>query len=160
MTHLDGTRKITGTVAYVPQSAWILNHTVRGNILYGVDYDRNKYDKVSFFRTHFFSRKFELWLSNFNLRYYEPVNSRKTFSLYQDVTLPSLGRMWDIQMVFRWCVRRTQQGLKKSTLSPVFSRRFSNQTFWWNKKKLVLRRYDVWPVRVRAIHDSFIIHFL
>ncbi|EPB74675.1 ABC transporter transmembrane region [Ancylostoma ceylanicum] len=46
MTHLDGTRKIGGTIAYVPQSAWILNHTVRGNILYGMDYERNKYDKV------------------------------------------------------------------------------------------------------------------
>ncbi|PIO70932.1 ABC transporter, ATP-binding protein [Teladorsagia circumcincta] len=46
MTQLDGLRKVYGTIAYVPQTAWILNHTVRGNILYGMDYDRNKYDKV------------------------------------------------------------------------------------------------------------------
>ncbi|VDO86601.1 unnamed protein product [Heligmosomoides polygyrus] len=46
MTHLDGIRKVSGTIAYVPQTAWILNQTIRGNILYGLDYDRNKYDKV------------------------------------------------------------------------------------------------------------------
>ncbi|KAK6049539.1 ABC transporter, ATP-binding protein, partial [Cooperia oncophora] len=46
MTQLDGVKKISGTIAYVPQTAWILNHTVRSNILYGLDYDRNKYDKV------------------------------------------------------------------------------------------------------------------
>ncbi|XGW03809.1 hypothetical protein V3C99_015173, partial [Haemonchus contortus] len=46
MTQLDGTRKVCGTVAYVPQTAWILNQTVRANILYGMDYDRNKYDRI------------------------------------------------------------------------------------------------------------------
>ncbi|CAJ0589993.1 unnamed protein product [Cylicocyclus nassatus] len=46
MTQLDGLRKVGGTVAYVPQSAWILNQTVRANILYGLDYERNRYDKV------------------------------------------------------------------------------------------------------------------
>ncbi|KAK5971823.1 hypothetical protein GCK32_002081 [Trichostrongylus colubriformis] len=46
MTQLDGVRKIAGTIAYVPQTAWILNQTVRNNILYGMDYDSKKYDKV------------------------------------------------------------------------------------------------------------------
>ncbi|VDN24064.1 unnamed protein product [Cylicostephanus goldi] len=46
MTQLDGLRKVGGTVAYVSQSAWILNQTVRANILYGLDYERNRYDKV------------------------------------------------------------------------------------------------------------------
>ncbi|VDO71908.1 unnamed protein product [Haemonchus placei] len=50
MTQLDGTRKICGTIAYVPQTAWILNQTVRANILYGMDYDRNKYDRVWFIK--------------------------------------------------------------------------------------------------------------
>ncbi|KAK6010154.1 hypothetical protein OSTOST_24844, partial [Ostertagia ostertagi] len=45
MTQLDGVRKVCGSVAYVPQTPWILNHTMRGNILYGMDYDRNRYDK-------------------------------------------------------------------------------------------------------------------
>lgn len=40
--------KITlqGSVAYVAQSAWILNQTVRDNILFGHDYDEARYKKV------------------------------------------------------------------------------------------------------------------
>ncbi|KJH47400.1 ABC transporter, ATP-binding protein [Dictyocaulus viviparus] len=46
MTLLDGSRNVCGTVSYLSQTAWILNQTVRANILYGLDYDRNRYDKI------------------------------------------------------------------------------------------------------------------
>lgn len=35
-----------GTVAYVSQQAWIQNATVRENIIFGKQYDKNKYNKV------------------------------------------------------------------------------------------------------------------
>ena len=37
---------LNGKVAYVAQSAWILNKTVRENILFGMPFDQAKYDKV------------------------------------------------------------------------------------------------------------------
>lgn len=37
---------LKGTVAYVPQQAWILNTTLRENILFGSDYDAQRYNKV------------------------------------------------------------------------------------------------------------------
>ena len=37
---------LNGKVAYVAQSAWILNKTVRENILFGLPFDQDKYDKV------------------------------------------------------------------------------------------------------------------
>ena len=37
---------LNGKVAYVAQMAWILNKTVRDNILFGLPYDENKYNKV------------------------------------------------------------------------------------------------------------------
>ena len=40
-----GHLKLSGHVAYVAQSAWILNSTVRDNILFGVPYDAKKYQK-------------------------------------------------------------------------------------------------------------------
>ncbi|KAE9413191.1 hypothetical protein Angca_005361, partial [Angiostrongylus cantonensis] len=46
MNLLEGYRKVNGTIAYVSQISWILNHTVRANILYGLEYNRNKYDKI------------------------------------------------------------------------------------------------------------------
>ena len=33
-------------MAYVPQQAWIQNDTVKGNILFGREQGRDKYDKV------------------------------------------------------------------------------------------------------------------
>jgi len=36
----------SGSVAYVAQSAWILNKTVRDNILFGLPYDKERYDAV------------------------------------------------------------------------------------------------------------------
>jgi ATP-binding cassette subfamily C (CFTR/MRP) protein 1 len=38
--------KLTGKVAYVAQSAWIMNRTVRDNILFGLPYDKARYSKV------------------------------------------------------------------------------------------------------------------
>ena len=35
-----------GSVAYVAQTAWILNKTVRDNILFGLPYDKERYNKV------------------------------------------------------------------------------------------------------------------
>lgn len=37
---------LNGKVAYVAQSAWILNKTVRENILFGLPFDQERYDKV------------------------------------------------------------------------------------------------------------------
>ncbi|KNE60280.1 hypothetical protein, variant [Allomyces macrogynus ATCC 38327] len=37
---------VNGRVAYVPQSAWIMNGTVRDNILFGGDLDKDKYRAV------------------------------------------------------------------------------------------------------------------
>ena len=38
--------KINGSVAYVPQKAWILNDTVRNNIVFKRQFDQEKYNKV------------------------------------------------------------------------------------------------------------------
>ena len=46
MIKLSGTLKRRGTIAYVPQSAWIVNATVRNNILMNIPYDRKKYERV------------------------------------------------------------------------------------------------------------------
>lgn len=35
-----------GSIAYVPQQAWIQNATLRDNILFGKEYDADKYKKV------------------------------------------------------------------------------------------------------------------
>ncbi|CUM68582.1 uncharacterized protein PRCAT00006309001 [Priceomyces carsonii] len=43
---LEGQVKLKGKVAYVPQSPWIMNGTVRENILFGHKYDPNFYDLV------------------------------------------------------------------------------------------------------------------
>ncbi|KAI8125134.1 Multidrug resistance-associated protein 1 [Lucilia cuprina] len=38
--------KISGSIAYVPQQAWIQNATLRENILFGKEYDRKRYNRV------------------------------------------------------------------------------------------------------------------
>ena len=35
-----------GTIAYVPQQAWIQNATLRNNILFGKNYRSSKYDSI------------------------------------------------------------------------------------------------------------------
>ena len=38
--------KIRGTIAYVPQTPFIMNATLRDNILFGQPYDENRYQRV------------------------------------------------------------------------------------------------------------------
>lgn len=64
MIHLKGTAAIRGTVAYIPQTvnkrhdfffhnyiflykqAWLINATLRDNILFGLPYDESRYNTV------------------------------------------------------------------------------------------------------------------
>ncbi|KAK3094622.1 hypothetical protein FSP39_004144, partial [Pinctada imbricata] len=43
---LSGEVNVKGSVAYVPQEAWIQNLTVKDNILFGEKYSKRKYEKV------------------------------------------------------------------------------------------------------------------
>ena len=46
---LNGPNKkiiINGSIAYIPQKPWILNDTMRNNILFNTPYDKQKYDKI------------------------------------------------------------------------------------------------------------------
>jgi len=42
----DGKVSLNGSVAYASQSPWIMNVTLRDNILFGLPYDKEKYDRV------------------------------------------------------------------------------------------------------------------
>ena len=42
----DGDRSIHGKVGYASQQAWIFNGTVKENILFGQDFDKDRYLKV------------------------------------------------------------------------------------------------------------------
>ncbi|KAI4894928.1 hypothetical protein NFI96_014952, partial [Prochilodus magdalenae] len=46
MTLLEGTVAVNGDFAYVAQQAWILNATLRDNILFGKDYEEERYQAV------------------------------------------------------------------------------------------------------------------
>ncbi|XP_040284416.1 multidrug resistance-associated protein 5 isoform X2 [Bufo bufo] len=46
MTLLEGSIAVNGSFAYVAQQAWILNATLRDNILFGNDYDEERYNTV------------------------------------------------------------------------------------------------------------------
>ncbi|XP_017473670.1 PREDICTED: multidrug resistance-associated protein 1 isoform X3 [Rhagoletis zephyria] len=46
MDKLSGRVNTVGSIAYVPQQAWIQNATVRDNILFGLEYDRKRYNRV------------------------------------------------------------------------------------------------------------------
>lgn len=46
MIKIDGTVTINGNIAYVPQNAWIMNATLRENILFGKDFEQVWYDEV------------------------------------------------------------------------------------------------------------------
>lgn len=46
MYKLEGTVRTYGSIAYVPQQAWIINATVRENILLGKPFDQEKYDRI------------------------------------------------------------------------------------------------------------------
>ncbi|KAF9201818.1 Multidrug resistance-associated protein 1 [Haplosporangium sp. Z 27] len=46
MYKIHGKVQISGRVAYVPQQAWIINKTLKDNILFGKDYDEARYKRV------------------------------------------------------------------------------------------------------------------
>lgn len=46
MTLTEGKIKVNGSTAYVSQQAWLLSDTIRNNILFGSDYDKERYRKV------------------------------------------------------------------------------------------------------------------
>ncbi|XP_040171084.1 multidrug resistance-associated protein 1-like isoform X2 [Anopheles arabiensis] len=46
MEKMKGSVNTDGSIAYVPQQAWIQNATLRDNILFGRPFDQAKYDKV------------------------------------------------------------------------------------------------------------------
>ncbi|KAF9429465.1 Canalicular multispecific organic anion transporter 2 [Entomortierella beljakovae] len=46
MYKIHGRVQVSGKIAYVPQQAWIINKTLRENILFGNEYDEEKYNRV------------------------------------------------------------------------------------------------------------------
>ncbi|CAF4884216.1 unnamed protein product, partial [Rotaria sp. Silwood1] len=46
MNKVHGCVSINGNIAYVPQTAWIMNTTLRENILFGRDFDINLYNQI------------------------------------------------------------------------------------------------------------------
>ncbi|UJR38757.1 hypothetical protein I4U23_031422 [Adineta vaga] len=46
MTKVNGRVTISGNLAYVPQTAWIMNTTLKKNILFGRDFDQKRYDRI------------------------------------------------------------------------------------------------------------------
>lgn len=46
MEKISGTVNTVGSIAYVPQQAWIQNATLRDNILFGRPYNRSRYNRV------------------------------------------------------------------------------------------------------------------
>ena len=46
MIHVDGSVAVDGSFAYVPQQACILNMTLRENILFGLEFDEDRYVDV------------------------------------------------------------------------------------------------------------------
>ncbi|KAL5281110.1 ABCC2.2 family protein [Megaselia abdita] len=46
MDKLNGSVNTVGTIAYVPQQAWLRNCTLRENILFGKPYDKKKYESI------------------------------------------------------------------------------------------------------------------
>jgi ABC-type transport system involved in cytochrome bd biosynthesis fused ATPase/permease subunit len=46
MNKVHGNVSISGNIAYVPQTAWIMNTTLKENILFGGSFDKKLYDQV------------------------------------------------------------------------------------------------------------------
>ena len=42
----NGTIEKNGVMAYIPQNAFLINATLRENIIFGNEYDREKYQKI------------------------------------------------------------------------------------------------------------------
>jgi ATP-binding cassette subfamily C (CFTR/MRP) protein 5 len=47
MNLVSGKIGVSGSLAYVSQQAWIMNATVKDNILFGQLYDETRYDSMS-----------------------------------------------------------------------------------------------------------------
>ena len=48
MIRVHGEANIKGKIAYVPQQAWMQNATLKNNILFGRNYQRELYEKVKY----------------------------------------------------------------------------------------------------------------
>ncbi|KAF9905090.1 hypothetical protein EC991_002043, partial [Linnemannia zychae] len=48
MYKLQGRIQVSGRIAYVPQQSWIMNATLRDNILFGNEYDQDRYQHILF----------------------------------------------------------------------------------------------------------------
>ena len=46
MEKVSGSCRVRGSLAYVAQEAWIFNATLRENILFGLEFDADKYEEV------------------------------------------------------------------------------------------------------------------
>jgi len=46
MAKVNGRVSISGKIAYVPQTAWIMNATLKENVLFGKDFDKKLYDQI------------------------------------------------------------------------------------------------------------------
>jgi ABC-type multidrug transport system fused ATPase/permease subunit len=46
MSKINGQVNVSGNIAYVPQTAWILNATLKDNILFGKDFNEKLYEQV------------------------------------------------------------------------------------------------------------------
>ncbi|KAJ2699237.1 hypothetical protein FB645_005382, partial [Coemansia sp. IMI 203386] len=46
MKQISGTMELSGTIGYAPQVPWVMNSTIRENILFGLPFDRDKYINV------------------------------------------------------------------------------------------------------------------
>jgi ATP-binding cassette subfamily C (CFTR/MRP) protein 1 len=46
MTKVNGRVSVSGNIAYVPQTPWIMNATLKQNILFGRDFDQKRYSRI------------------------------------------------------------------------------------------------------------------
>jgi ABC-type bacteriocin/lantibiotic exporter with double-glycine peptidase domain len=46
MIQCEGECKVFGSIGYVPQEAWLLNMTLRDNIIFGSPYDEKRYNET------------------------------------------------------------------------------------------------------------------
>jgi ATP-binding cassette subfamily C (CFTR/MRP) protein 1 len=46
MIQVEGESRVLGSIGYVPQEAWLLNMSLRDNIIFGSPYDECRYRKV------------------------------------------------------------------------------------------------------------------
>lgn len=46
MNKVHGSVSVHGKIAYVPQTAWMMNTTLKENILFGQDFDQDLYDQI------------------------------------------------------------------------------------------------------------------